>query len=175
MRKSHIFLMIVAWFGLATYIVLNGASGESGEDQATGLNQKIQAQDKRIEKLEAKMVEMEKLLAARQQEPPPEPRNKANTERIQDELIEKLQAQIMVEMERLLAARQQEPPPKSRNKANTTFQEHLNATQELHVAEDAAQPHVPHPTQEHLQTIRRLHEVKHKTDEYHSHPPFHIH
>ena len=45
MRKSHIFLMIVAWFGLAAYIVLNGASEETGEDQATGLNQKIQAQD----------------------------------------------------------------------------------------------------------------------------------
>ena len=135
MRKSHIFLMIVAWFGLATYIVLNGASKEIGEDQTTGLNQKIQAQDERIEKLQAKMVEME----------------------------------------RLLAARQQEPPPKPRNKANTTLQEHLNATQELHIAEDAAKPHVPHPTQEHLQTIRRLHEVQHKTDKIHSHPPVHIH
>ena len=206
MRKSHIFLMIVAWFGLATYIVLNGASEETGEDQATGLNQKIQAQDERIEKLQAKMVEMERLLAAKQQEPPPEPRNKANPERIQDERIEKLQAkmveiekllavkqqepppklrnkanieklqaQIMVEMERLLAARQQEPPPKSRNKANPTLQEHLNATQELHIAEDAAQPLVPHPTQEHLQTIRRLHEVQHKTNKHHLHPPFHIH
>ena len=174
MRKSHIFLMIVAWFGLATYIVLNGASEETGEDQATGLNQKIQAQDERIEKLQAKMVEIEKLLAVKQQEPPPEPHNKANPERIQDERIEKLQAK-MVEIERLLAARQQEPPPKPRNKANPTLQEHLNATQELHIAEDAAQPFVPHPTQEHLQTIRRLHEVKHKTNEYHSHPPFHIH
>ena len=135
MRKSHIFLMIVAWFGLATYIVLNGASKEIGEDQTTGLNQKIQAQDERIEKLQAKMVEME----------------------------------------RLLAARQQEPPPKPRNKANPTLQEHLNATQELHIAEDAAKPHVPHPTQEHLQTIRRLHEVQHKTDKIHSHPPVHIH
>ena len=209
MRKSHIFLMIVAWFGLATYIVLNGGSEETEEDQAIGLNQKIQAvdqelqaQDERIEKIEAKMVKIDKLFAAKQQEPMPKSRNKANTERIQDERIEKLQAK-MVEMEKLLAAKQQEPPPELRNKerieklqaqlmvemerllaapppelrnkTNTTLQEHLNATQELHVAEDAALPHVPHPTQEHLQTIRRLHEVKHKTDEYHSHPPVHIH
>lgn len=175
MRKSHIFLMIVAWFGLATYIVLNGASEETGEDQTTGLNQKIQAQDKRIEKLETKIVEIEKLLAAKQQAPPPKPRTKANTERIQEELIEKIQAQIMVEIEKLLAARQQAPPPKSRPKASTTLQEHLNATQELHVAEDVAQPHVPHPTQEHLQTIRRLHEVQHKTNKFHAHPPVHLH
>ena len=143
MRKSHIFLMIAAWFGLAIYyIALNETSEETGEDQATGLNQKIQAVGQKLQ--------------------------------AQDERIEKLEAKI-VEIEKLLAAEQQARPLKPRNKANTKLQEHLDATQELHVAEDAALPYVPHPTQEHLQTIRRLHEVKHKTDEYHSHPPIHIH
>ena len=173
MRKSHIFLMIAAWCGLATYIALNEDSEETGEDQATGLNQKIQAQEERIEELEAKIVEIEKLLAAKQQAPLPKPRTKANTERIREERIEELEAKI-VEIEKLLAAKQQ-APPKPRTKASTTLQEHLNATQELHVAEDIAEPHVSHPTQEHLQTIRRLHEVQHKTNKRHLHPPIHIH
>lgn len=143
MRKSHIFLMIAAWFGLATYyIVVHKTSEETGEEQATGLNQKIQAIGQKFQ--------------------------------AQDERIEKLEAKI-VEIEKLLAAQQQAPPPKLRNTANPELQEHLNVIQELHVAEDVALPHVPHPTEEHLQTIRRLHEVKHKTDKYHFHPPNHIH
>ena len=102
MRKSYIFLMIAAWFGLATYIVLNKISEETREEQSTGLNQKIQAmgqklqvQDERIEKLQAKIVEIEKLLAAQQQAPPSKPSN--------DERIEKLQAKILDEIEKLLA------------------------------------------------------------------------
>ncbi len=141
MRKSHIFLMIVVWFGFATYLVLKVTSGEAEEDQSLGLSQKIQAIEQKIQ--------------------------------AQDEQIERLEAK-MVEIEKLLAAVQQAPPPKPRSKATTKLQEHLNVTQELHIAEDVARS-LPHPTQEHLQTIRRLHEMRHKADQAHMHPPIHIH
>ncbi len=160
MRKSHIFLMIAAWFGLATYIALNETAEETGEEQATGLNQKIQAVGQKIQAQDERIDQKIQAVGQKIQ--------------AQDERIEKLQVKI-IEIEKLLAARQQAPPPKPSNTANPELQEHFNATQELHVAEDAALPHVPHPTEEHLQTIRRLHEVRHKTDQSHIHPPVHVH